>query len=128
MKTVGKLCVMLNVRKGNAYVRKNRNVCLCKQSSLGMGIDVCVIINQISNRQLLVCVCNGSAPGSAKKRCAQRCMCVCTRESKGGYGCVYVRVCQFHSPIDRYLCVYVLCMLTPLKDCDYIRQLFYCKL
>ena len=57
-------------------------MCLCKQSSMGIGIgvcmcDVCVIINQISSRQLLVCVCNGSTPGRAVNA---RTRCVCVRE------------------------------------------------
>ena len=67
---------------------------LCKQSSVGMGIGVyvCVIINQISSIQLFVCVCNGSTPGSAVRAAPQMCVCLCTRKIKGGHGCVYVRV------------------------------------
>ena len=34
-----------------------------------------------------------------------------------------VCVCHHRSPVDSFLCVYVcICMLTPLNDCDYIRQ------
>ena len=47
------------------------------------------------------------------------CVCVCVCVS------VCVCVCHHHSPVDSFLCVYVsICMLTPLNDCDYIRQYF----
>ena len=39
--------------------------------------------------------------------------------------CMCVCVCHHHSPVDSFLCVYVcICMLTPLNDCNYIRQYF----
>ena len=53
-------------------------------------VYVCVIINQISSRQLLVCVCYQSTPGRAVNA---RTICVCvfgTRKIKGGHECVYV--------------------------------------
>ena len=43
--------------------------CLCKQSSGNMSMGMCVShINQLSSRQLLVCIHTGSAPRSAKDR------------------------------------------------------------
>ena len=45
---------------------------MCKQSTWAW-VWVCVIINQLSSRQLLVCLCNGSAPGSPDAR--PRCVC-----------------------------------------------------
>ena len=59
-------------------------------------VYVFVIINQISSKQLLVCVCvcNGSAPGYPIRDAPQMCgVCVCVR--------------HHHSPVDSYLCVYV---------------------
>ena len=39
---------------------------------------------------------------------------------------VCVRVCHHQSPVDSFLCVYVsICMLTPLNDCNYIRQYLF---
>ena len=50
-------------------------------------------------------------------------MCLCAGKIKVRHGCVCV--CHDHSPVGSFLCVYVsICMLTPLNDCDYIRQYF----
>ena len=75
------------------------------------------------------CVCNGSALGSAIKKHPEMCLCVCVCtqvRSRVGMGvCMCVCVCHHHSPVENFLRVYVLiCMLTPLNDCDYIRQYF----
>ena len=66
-------CIAACVREKRA-----RKMCLCKQSGIGMGIVVyvSVIINQISSRQLLVCVCvlcvcNESTPGTARRVCVR---------------------------------------------------------
>ena len=68
-------------------------MCLRKQPRVGMGtgVYVCVIINQISSRQLLVCECNGCTPGKAVNGTNQVCVCVCLckRKIKGGDKCVY---------------------------------------
>ena len=90
------------------------------QAWMRIWVCVCVSViikNQISSRQLLMCVCNLSTPGRGKKRRRPRCMCVCAGEIK-----------HVHSPVDRYLCVNVcICMLKQVSDCDYIRQLHYCQ-
>ena len=71
---------------------------------------------------LCVCVCNGSTPGRAVNARTIR-VCSCTRKVKGACTCV----CHRHSPVDSYLRVSVyVAILTPVNDCDYIRQLFYC--
>ena len=90
-------------------------------------VYVYVTIKQISRTQLLVCVCNGSAPGSAIKKRLEMCECVCAHvRSRASIGMrMYVCVSHHHSPVDSFLCVYVcIYMLTPLNDCDYIRQYF----
>ena len=98
-------------------------MCFCKQSSLGMG--VCFIMKQISSTHLLVCVCNESAPGSARKGAPwDVCVCLCTCKIKGRHGC---------------MCVYLITLPSTatlsydstaewLWVCDYIRQLVYCVL
>ena len=64
------------------------------------------------------------------KRSAPRCVSVCAHvRSRVGMGVcmggVCVCVCHHHSPVDSFFCVYEsICMLTPLNDCDYIRQYF----
>ena len=67
---------------------------------------------------------NGSAPGNAIKE-APRNVRVCTHvRSRVGMG-VCMCVCYHHSPVENFLRVYVrTCMLTPLNNCDYIRQYF----
>ena len=55
------------------------------------------------------------------------CVCVCVHlRSRVCIGvCMCVCVCHHHSHVDSFLCVNVrICMLTPLNDCDYIRQYF----
>ena len=85
-------------------------MCLCKQSNVDMRwVRVCVyvsiIINQISSRQLLVCVCNGIAPGSANIRLTMRCTNLCMRDQAW----VGVCVCLPQSLSSRQLLV-CLCM------------------
>ena len=98
-------------------------MCLCKQGSVEIGVCMCVIINQISSRQLLVCVLLKHSQKGCK--CAHHmCVCSCTHKIKGGHEFVSVR--HHHSPSTatcERICVYI-CMLTPLNDCDYIRQFF----
>ena len=69
----------------------------------------CVYVCLSSSTKSRVCVRNGSDPDSANKRRAPRYMCVCEREIKDGYGCVYVCVCHFPSPVNSYLCMCI-CM------------------
>ena len=90
-------------------------MCLCKLSSVSTG--VCLSSSTTSR----ACVCNGSDPGSANSRCTPRGMCVCTRDQ--GWVWVCVCICHVPSPVDSYLCLCVfMYMLTPLNDCDYVRQ------
>ena len=53
-------------------------------------------------------------------------MCVCAHaRSRVGMGVCMCVCLSSSSPVDSFLCVYVsICMLTPLNDCDYIRQYF----
>ena len=77
-----------------------------------------------------VCVCVMKCSWECYKRSASRYVSVCAHvRSRVGMGvcmCAYVCVCHHHSPVDSFLCMYVcICMyVTPLKDCDYIRQYF----
>ena len=78
----------------------------------------------LSSTKSLVCVCNGSDPGSANKRRATGCMRVCVRDSKDRYGCVYVCVCHFSSPVDRCVCVCV-CVGVCVWACVYVCVCMY---
>ena len=112
-------CVQGNAAcKGNAPVNVKKKYVLCNAIKRGHGYEylyVCVIIKQISSRQLLVCVCvcvcNRNAPGSAIKEaprdvCVCVCVCLCTRKIKDRHGCVYV--CHHYSPVDSFcVCVWM---------------------
>ena len=53
-------------------------------------------------------------------------MCVSASKIKGGFGCVMYRCLSSSiSCTATYVCVYI-CMLPPLNDCNYIRQIFCC--
>ena len=90
-------------------------MCLCKRSSVIMGMSVCVLSSTKSpvNRYLCLCVCmcvwvcNGSAPRSAK-RGAQRDVCV---------------VCSAHVSSKVGMSV---CMCACLSSSLYRRQLLVC--
>ena len=106
-------------------------MCLCKQSSVGMGM--CVSSLNKSPVHSYLCVCVMKCSWECYKRSAPRCVSVCAHvRSRVGMGvcmgvcmCAYVCVCHHHSPVDSFLWVYEsICMLTPLNDCDYIRQYF----
>ena len=58
-KYVRKLCVIPYACEGNAPVSVKKKYVFVQANNVAMGIDVCmcVIINQISSRPLLVCVC-----------------------------------------------------------------------
>ena len=57
--------------------------------------------------------------------CVRLCMHSYVRSRVGIGACMCVCVGHHHSPVNSYLCAYVcICMLTPLNDCDYIRQYF----
>ena len=97
---------MLRVCKGNAPVSVKKECVFCQTIKRGCGYG-CVCLSP--STKSLVSVCNGSNLESANKRRAPRCMCACARKIQDEYGCVYVRVCHFPSPINSYLgvCVYM---------------------
>ena len=49
--------------------------------------------------------CNGSAPGSAIKKCPEMCVCVYTSNIKGRHGCVYVCVSVITTLPSKTSCV-----------------------
>ena len=53
--------------QGKRSCKRQREICVCASHQAWAWVRVCVIITQISSTQLLVCVCNGSAPGGAIK-------------------------------------------------------------
>ena len=78
VKYVRKLHVTPHACNGNAPVNmKEKYVSVQAVHEGEICVCVCVIINQISSRQLLVCVCNGSAPGSPIRCAPYMCVCVC---------------------------------------------------
>ena len=106
--------------KGNAPVKVEKYVFL--QAIKREHEYGCVYASSLNKSPVhsYLCVCNGSA---IKEVPQDVCVCLYTRKTKG----IHVCVCHHHSPVDSFLCVYVcICMLTPLIDCDYMRQLFYC--
>ena len=62
-------------------------MCLCKQSSMGMGM--CVPSSNTSPVHSHLCVCNGSTPESYIKG-APRDVCLCTHKIKGRHGWVFL--------------------------------------
>ena len=48
-------------------------MCLCNESSVGMGMGVCMRVSSLNKSPVhsYLCVCNGSAPGSAIKEAPQ---------------------------------------------------------
>ena len=118
--------------QGKRSCKREREICVVHATKRGYGY-VCVIIKKISSTQLLVCVCvcvcvcvSWSAPGSAIKEAPRDVwVCLCARKIKGRHGCVYVCVYVIITLPSIASCVYVsICMLTPVNDCDYIRQYF----
>ena len=102
-------------------------MCCATQSNVGMGMCMCVSSLNKSpvHSYFCVCVCVMKRSWECYKRSTPRCACLCASKIKGRHGCVCV--CHHHSPVVSLLCVCVyvsICMLTPLNDCDYIRQYF----
>ena len=69
-------------------------------------VYVCVIINQISSRQLLVCVCYQSTPGKAVNA-RTRCVCVRAHARLRVGMSVCMRVCPASSLSRQQLLVYL---------------------
>ena len=88
---------------------------------------VCMSVSSSTKSPVATCVCNGRDPGSAI-RGAQRdaCVCLCIRKIKGVCTCVSVIITLLLTATCVCVCMYCISMLTPLYNCDYIRQLFYC--
>ena len=102
-------------------------MCCATQSNVGMGVCMCVSSSNKSPVHSYLCVCHEALLGVLWKKRPEMCKRVCAHvRSRVGMGvCMRVCVCHHHSPVDSFLCVYVsICMLTPLNDCDYIRQYF----
>ena len=62
--------------QGKRSCKHEGEICVCASNEAWIWVWVCVIINQISSRQLLVCVCYRSTPGRAVNA---RTRCVCVR-------------------------------------------------
>ena len=88
------LRVTLHACKGNAPVNVKEKYVFVQAIKRG---HECVYVRVSSlNKspvQSYLCVCNGSAPGSAIKEALRDVwVCLCTRKIKGRHGCVYVCV------------------------------------
>ena len=92
-----------NTCKGKAPVSVKEKCVFVPASKREHGYRCVHVINQISDRQLLVWGCNGSALGSAKSEPRDVRIFVHVR-SRVGLG---VCICHLNSPVDSYLCVYV---------------------
>ena len=95
---------------------------LCKQSSVGIG--TCLSLSTKSPVVSYLGVYVMETLMKVLTRGEPRDVCVWAREIKG----VCVCVCALSSPGDTSFHVYVCICMLPLNDCDYIRQLLYCKL
>ena len=109
-KYVSKLRITPHAREGNAPVTVKKYV-FVQAIKCGHGyrcVYAWVIIHQISNRQLLVCMCNGSTPESAVRDAPQICVWVCAHiRSRVGMG---VCVCLSSTLYRRQLLACAVCM------------------
>ena len=112
--------------QGKHSCKREGELCVCESNQAWAWVCAyaSVIISQIASGQLVVYVCVMEMLLKVLLEARpEMCVCVYIRSRVGMNLCM----CLIITLPSTVTCVYVcICMLTPLDNCDYIRQLVHC--